>query len=79
MHAGREEFVRALALLKAGRSLRYEGVIGPVSFDAYGDISGPFRLWRISDGVVTTIGEMSAAAVAALNARLAAQPAGAKP
>ncbi len=79
VHAGREEFVKALALLKAGKSLRYEGVIGPVSFDAYGDISGPFRLWRISDGVVTTIGEMSAAAVAALNARLAAQPAGAKP
>jgi branched-chain amino acid transport system substrate-binding protein len=79
IHAGREEFTKALALLKAGKTLRYEGVIGPVTFDAYGDITGPFRLWRIRDGIVTTIGEMSAETVATLNARLAAHPTGAKP
>jgi branched-chain amino acid transport system substrate-binding protein len=71
VHAGKEEFVRALALLKAGRTVRYEGVIGPVSFDAAGDITGPFRLWRIRDGAFATVGEMSAAAVAELSARLA--------
>jgi len=72
IHAGKAEFVRALALLRAGKTLRYEGVIGPVSFDAVGDITGPFRLWRIKDGAFTTVGEMSAAAVATLKARLAA-------
>ena len=31
----------------------------PVAFDKYGDITGPFRLWKIADGKVTTVGEMS--------------------
>ena len=50
----------ALERLSAGEPIRYEGVIGPVQFDQYGDITGPFRLWTIEDGVVTTAGEMSA-------------------
>ena len=72
VHAGRAEFAKALALLKAGRPIRYEGVIGPVSFDAYGDITGPFRLWKITAGVVTTVGEMSAEDVTMMRTRLAA-------
>jgi branched-chain amino acid transport system substrate-binding protein len=70
IHAGREEFAKGLALLQSGRPIRYEGVIGPVSFDAQGDITGPFRLWKIVGGVVTTQGEMSAAEVATLKAKL---------
>jgi branched-chain amino acid transport system substrate-binding protein len=69
IHAGQNEFQRARRLLKAGRSLRYEGVIGPVRFDAVGDISGPFRLWRIEHGAVRTTGELSADDVAALRTR----------
>jgi branched-chain amino acid transport system substrate-binding protein len=69
IHAGPDEFAKALAALKAGQPLRYEGVIGPVSFDAFGDISGPFRLWRITDGKVTTQGEMSVDEVNALRSR----------
>lgn len=72
IHAGTEEFVRALAAIKDGKSLRYDGVIGPVSFDAYGDISGPFRLWRITNGAVTTVGEMNVDQVDTLRARIAA-------
>jgi ABC-type branched-subunit amino acid transport system substrate-binding protein len=68
IHAGPEEFTKALALIAEGKPIRYEGVIGPVSFDEYGDISGPFRLWRIQDGEVTTVGEMSADDVSALKA-----------
>ena len=45
-------------------------MIGPVSFDEFGDITGPFRLWRIQNGEVTTVGEMSADEVAAIKARL---------
>ena len=44
------------------------GVTGPVQFDQYGDITGPFRLWRIQNGEVTTIGEMSADEVGRLKA-----------
>jgi len=69
IHAGTDEFTKALALLKAGQPIRYEGVIGPVSFDQSGDITGPFRLWRIVDGKIVTLGEMSADEVNALKAR----------
>lgn len=68
IHAGKDEFAKALALIKDGKPIKYEGVIGPVSFDRYGDITGPFRLWKITDGKVETTGEMSADAVAKLKA-----------
>jgi len=64
IHAGKEEFAKALALIKEGKPVKYEGVIGPVSFDKNGDITGPFRLWRIQNGEVTTVGEISAEDVA---------------
>jgi branched-chain amino acid transport system substrate-binding protein len=63
IHAGKEEFGKALQLIKDGKAIKYEGVIGPVSFDQYGDITGPFRLWRIQNGEVTTVGEMTTADV----------------
>lgn len=70
IHAGKDEFARALALIAAGKPIRYEGVIGPVGFDQYGDIAGPFRLWQIVDGVVTTVGEMTTADVEAVKAEV---------
>jgi branched-chain amino acid transport system substrate-binding protein len=45
-------------------------VIGPVSFDQYGDITGPFRLWRIQNGEVATVSEMTTADVDAIKAKL---------
>jgi len=63
IHAGKDEFTKALQLIKDGKPIKYEGVIGPVSFDQYGDITGPFRLWRIQNGEVTTVGEMTTADV----------------
>ena len=70
VHAGKEEFAKALALIKEGKPVKYEGVIGPVSFDQYGDITGPFRLWRIQKGEVTTVGEMTTADVDAIKAKI---------
>jgi branched-chain amino acid transport system substrate-binding protein len=70
IHAGAAEYKRALALIKEGKPIRYVGVIGPVQFDKYGDITGPFRLWRIQNGEVKTVGEMSAADVDALKSKL---------
>jgi branched-chain amino acid transport system substrate-binding protein len=71
IHAGKDEFARALQLIKAGKPVKYEGVIGPVSFDEYGDITGPFRLWRIQNGEVTTVGEMTTEDVDAIKAKIA--------
>lgn len=70
IHAGKEDFAKALQLIKAGKPIRYEGVIGPVAFDQYGDITGPFRLWQIKDGTVTTIGEMSTDDIAKVKASM---------
>ncbi|UOM37281.1 ABC transporter substrate-binding protein [Acuticoccus sp. I52.16.1] len=71
IYAGPEEFKKALELIESGRPIKYEGVIGPVEFDRYGDISGPFRLWKIEDGAVTTVGQMTAEEVAAIKAEIA--------
>ncbi|SNB72555.1 branched-chain amino acid transport system substrate-binding protein [Arboricoccus pini] len=70
IHAGPESFKEALALLKDGQPIHYEGVIGPVSFDQYGDITGPFRLWKIEGGEVQTVGQMTTQQVAALKAKI---------
>ncbi len=45
-------------------------MIGPIAFDQYGDITGPFRLWKIKDGAVTTTGELSADEVGKIKASL---------
>ena len=50
---------QAIQLIKEGKPIKYEGVIGPIAFDQYGDITGPFRLWRIQDGEITTVAQMS--------------------
>jgi branched-chain amino acid transport system substrate-binding protein len=70
IYAGKTGFAKALRLIKEGKPIRYDGVIGPISFDEYGDITGPFRLWRIEDGKVTTVGQMSTAEVNAIKAKI---------
>ena len=69
VHAGPDGMRKALALIKEGKPVRYVGVIGPAEFDANGDITGPFRLWRIQNGEVTTVGQMSTEEVSAVKAR----------
>ncbi len=70
VYAGPEGFKRALGLIRAGKPIRYVGVIGPIAFDRNGDITGPFRTWRIAAGRVVTTGQMSTAEVDALRGRL---------
>ncbi|MEM5470210.1 ABC transporter substrate-binding protein [Hoeflea sp. AS60] len=70
IYAGPEEFKKALALISEGKAINYQGVIGNVSFDQYGDISGPFRLWQIKAGEVVTSGEMTASDVAEVKASM---------
>ncbi|MEI8264531.1 MAG: ABC transporter substrate-binding protein [Betaproteobacteria bacterium] len=70
VHAGPQGFARALQLIREKKPVRYVGVIGPVQFDRNGDIVGPFRTWKISNGEVTTVGQMSMEDVQAVQARL---------
>jgi len=59
-----------MQLIREKKPLRYVGVIGPVQFDKYGDIAGPFRTWKISNGGVITVGQISTEDVEAIQARL---------
>ncbi|MER9316244.1 ABC transporter substrate-binding protein [Mesorhizobium sp. M0659] len=68
--AGKDEFAKALALIKDKKPIKYEGVIGPIHFDEYGDVTGPFQLWRITDGKVVTVGEMKTDEVDKLKAQI---------
>jgi ABC-type branched-subunit amino acid transport system substrate-binding protein len=70
VHAGPDGFKRGLELLRAGGRIRYVGVIGPVEFDPNGDITGPFRKWRIQNGEITTVGQMTAEEVQAVQRQL---------
>jgi ABC-type branched-subunit amino acid transport system substrate-binding protein len=70
VHAGPQGFARALQLIKEKKPVRYAGVIGAVQFDKNGDIVGPFRTWRITNGEVTTVGQMSVEDVQAIQAKL---------
>ena len=70
INAGKDEFAKAIQLIKEGKPIKYEGVIGPIAFDQYGDITGPFRLWRIQDGEITTVGQMSTDDVNAIKAKI---------
>ncbi|MGL4240577.1 MAG: ABC transporter substrate-binding protein, partial [Beijerinckiaceae bacterium] len=70
IHAGPDGMKKAMEAIKAGKAIRYVGVIGPVSFDQNGDITGPFRKWRIQEGAVTTVGEMSTAEVNEVKAKI---------
>ena len=47
-----EGFKKAVALLKDGKSVSYQGATGAVTFDQYGDVSSPAIFWRFTDGGV---------------------------
>ncbi|WP_372619392.1 ABC transporter substrate-binding protein [Falsiroseomonas sp.] len=70
VHAGPTGFRRALELIRGGQAVRYVGVIGPVEFDQNGDITGPFRKWRIRNGEITTVGQMTTEEVQAVQRQL---------
>jgi len=70
VHAGPQGFARAMQLIREKKPVRYAGVIGAVQFDKNGDIVGPFRTWRIANGEVATVGQMSVEDVQAIQAKL---------
>lgn len=44
---GPDAYKAGLALIKAGKPIRYVGATGPVEFDANGDVSGAALIWNI--------------------------------
>lgn len=46
--AGLEGLKKAFALAKAKKPIRYAGVLGPIQFDQWGDITGPFLVMKVN-------------------------------
>jgi branched-chain amino acid transport system substrate-binding protein len=46
--AGLENLKKAFALAKAKKPIRYAGVLGPITFDQWGDITGPFLVMKVN-------------------------------
>ncbi|MFO0986941.1 MAG: ABC transporter substrate-binding protein [Alphaproteobacteria bacterium] len=59
--AGLEGLKRALALAKDKKPIRYAGVLGPIQFDQWGDITGPFLVMKVNaEGKIAPTGTVLA-------------------
>ncbi len=56
VRAGVDEIKKGLALAKEGKPIKYEGVLGPIEFDQWGDITGPFLVMKVKDAKITPTG-----------------------
>lgn len=74
VYAGVDGFKTAFGALADGKSVDYVGAVGPLQFDASGDIAGSFVTWQLNDeGKLTVVDEMSVEDVEALRQKLQAQ------
>lgn len=56
INPGVEGFARAHEVLAAGGRITYVGATGPISFDANGDVTGPYLVWGVGeDGSLTQV------------------------
>lgn len=59
VYAGVKGFEKAERLIKEGKTFHYVGATGPLTFDKYGDVSGPMAIWTVKNGKVVQTGMMS--------------------
>lgn len=56
-------FAEGMAALAEGEEIDYRGLVGPIDFDAWGNIAAPFGIRQVRDGAWETISTMSADAL----------------
>lgn len=49
--------------LEAGKEINYQGLVGPVDFDRYGNITAPFAIRQVKNGAWTDVTIVSASAL----------------
>ncbi len=49
--------------LEAGQEINYQGLVGPIDFDAYGNITAPFAIRQVKDGAWTDVTILPASAL----------------
>jgi len=57
------EYMAGKAALLAGNEIDYQGLVGPIDFDAFGNITAPFAIKRVVDGAWKTVAIVPAAAL----------------
>lgn len=56
INPGPEGFAQAIEILEQGKDITYVGATGPLEFDQFGDVSGPYLIWGVSeDGEPTNV------------------------
>lgn len=55
IYPGPEGFRKAKELIAKGEAITYEGATGPLKFDQNGDVTGPYLIWGVKDGALTTL------------------------
>lgn len=55
VYPGVEGFKKAKQLIAEGKAIRYVGATGPIAFDANGDVTGPYLIWGVKDGELSTV------------------------
>lgn len=56
IHPGPEGFARAHEVLAEGGEISYVGATGPIVFDEFGDVTGPYLIWGVGeDGALTEV------------------------
>lgn len=71
VYAGANELQAAAGLLKLGTTLQYIGATGPLQFDAYGDVAGPYVKWTVTGGNVKETGMITVSEIEKVQAELA--------
>lgn len=46
------QFKDAIAAIKAGKDVDYDGVTGTIDFDSTGEVLAPYHLWKVQDGKI---------------------------
>ncbi len=71
VYAGVSELQAATGLMKLGTTIQYIGATGPLQFDQYGDVAGPYVKWTVgSDGKVANNGMITVAEIQKVQAEL---------
>jgi len=56
VNPGLEGFARAKEILAAGGKITYVGATGPIVFDQFGDVTGPYLIWGVDEaGALTEV------------------------
>ena len=64
-----EDYKKAVQLLGEGKTSRYVGATGPMTYDQYGDVSTPFVGWQLENKTFTQKKNVTAQDVADIKAK----------